>query len=191
MKWLACPFWSLSAPRRNNLQRLVADTPAEASPAPIARPGALRYIWRTAGGSILCSAMVTSRCRSKDAIALALENNLDLELVRYAPRLAGRTCSAPKPEASLRGIPLSVREGPAGLGGPAAGPNGTLRRRQYTGAECAAPDRECRPTSRSSVRCPSLPGRRFPASIRRSSATSAGITRPIRRTVRSSRTCDR
>ena len=62
----------------------------------------------------------------EDAIALALENNLDLELVRYAPRLAGTDLLRAEAGSALRGIPLSVREGPAGLGGPAAGPNGTL-----------------------------------------------------------------
>jgi hypothetical protein len=61
-----------------------------------------------------------------DAIALALENNLDLELVRYAPRLAETDLLRAEAGSSLLGIPLSIREGPGGLGGPAAGPNGTL-----------------------------------------------------------------
>jgi outer membrane protein len=62
----------------------------------------------------------------QDAIALALENNLDLELVRYAPRIAGTDELRAHAGGSLRGVPLSVREGPPGLGSPAAGPNGTL-----------------------------------------------------------------
>lgn len=62
----------------------------------------------------------------EDAIALALENNLDLELVRYAPRLAGTDLLRAEAGSLLRGIPLSVRESPAGLGSPSAGPNGTL-----------------------------------------------------------------
>jgi outer membrane protein len=62
----------------------------------------------------------------QDAIALALENNLDLELVRYAPRLAETDVLRAEGGSTLRGIPLSVREGPAGLGSPAVGPNGTL-----------------------------------------------------------------
>ena len=62
----------------------------------------------------------------EDAISLALENNLDLELVRYAPRLAETDVLRAEAGSLLRGIPLSVREGPAGLGAPAAGPNGTL-----------------------------------------------------------------
>jgi outer membrane protein TolC len=62
----------------------------------------------------------------EDAIALALENNLDLELVRYAPRLAQTDLLRAQAGSSLRGVPLSVREGPAGLGAPTTGPNGTL-----------------------------------------------------------------
>lgn len=62
----------------------------------------------------------------QDAIAVALENNLDLELVRYAPRLAATDVLRADAGSSLRGVPLAVREGPSGLGGPASGPNGTL-----------------------------------------------------------------
>lgn len=62
----------------------------------------------------------------QDAIALALENNLDLELVRYAPRLAETDVLRAESGSSLRGVPLSVREGPVGLGTPTPGPDGTL-----------------------------------------------------------------
>jgi outer membrane protein TolC len=62
----------------------------------------------------------------QDAIALALENNLDLELVRYAPRLAETDVLRAQGGSALRGIPLSVREAPGGLGTPTVGPNGTL-----------------------------------------------------------------
>ena len=62
----------------------------------------------------------------QDAIALGLENNLDLELVRYAPRIAETDEMRAAAGESLRGVPLSVREGPQGLGAPAVGPNGTL-----------------------------------------------------------------
>jgi outer membrane protein TolC len=62
----------------------------------------------------------------KDAIALALENNLDLELVRYAPRIAETDELRAAAGQSLRGVPLSVREGPLGLGTPAVGANGAL-----------------------------------------------------------------
>jgi outer membrane protein len=62
----------------------------------------------------------------EDAIALALENNLDLELVRYAPRLAETDVLRSQAGSALLGIPLSVREAPGGIGGPASGPDGTL-----------------------------------------------------------------
>jgi len=62
----------------------------------------------------------------QDAIALALENNLDLELVRYAPRLAETDILRAESGSTLRGVPLSVRDAPAGLGTPTPGPDGTL-----------------------------------------------------------------
>jgi outer membrane protein len=62
----------------------------------------------------------------RDAISLALENNLDLELERYGIRLADSDVLRSKAGALPRGIPLSVRESPAGLGTPVVGPNGTL-----------------------------------------------------------------
>lgn len=62
----------------------------------------------------------------QDAIALGIENNLDLELVRYAPRLAETDEMRAAAGESLRGVPLSIRDGPQGLGTPAVGPNGTL-----------------------------------------------------------------
>jgi hypothetical protein len=78
----------------------------------------------------------------EDAIALALENNLELELVRYAPRLAETDLLRAEAGSALRGIPLG-REGPVGLGA-CAGPNGT-RRRKRPRAQCAdrtrGPDR--------------------------------------------------
>ncbi len=62
----------------------------------------------------------------RDAISLALENNLDLELERYGIRLADSDVLRSKSGSLPRGIPLSVRESPAGLGTPNLGPNGTL-----------------------------------------------------------------
>lgn len=60
------------------------------------------------------------------AIDLALENNLDLELVRDGRQEARTDLMRAQAGSSLRGIPLSVREGPAGLGTPEAAPDGTL-----------------------------------------------------------------
>lgn len=62
----------------------------------------------------------------QDAIALGLENNLDLELVRYAPQIAATDELRAKAGGALRGVPLTVREGPQGLGAPAVTAGGTL-----------------------------------------------------------------
>ena len=62
----------------------------------------------------------------RDAISLALENNLDLELERYGIRLADSDVLRSKAGSLPRGVPLSIRESPAGLGTPVVGPNGTL-----------------------------------------------------------------
>jgi outer membrane protein len=57
----------------------------------------------------------------QEAFALALENNLDIDLERYVPRLAETDLLRAKSGNFLRGIPTSVREGPAGVGGPQVG----------------------------------------------------------------------
>lgn len=62
----------------------------------------------------------------RDAISLALENNLDLEMERYGIRLADTDVLRSKAGLLPRGIPLSVRESTPGLGTPVIGPNGTL-----------------------------------------------------------------
>jgi outer membrane protein TolC len=54
----------------------------------------------------------------QDAIALALENNLDLELQRYDLQLADTDVLRAKAGAFPRGVPLSIQEGPPGVGGP-------------------------------------------------------------------------
>lgn len=58
----------------------------------------------------------------QDAIALALENNLDLELERYAVRLGATDTYRAQGGGTLRGVPLSVNETPAGIGGPSGSP---------------------------------------------------------------------
>jgi outer membrane protein TolC len=62
----------------------------------------------------------------QDAISLALENNLDLELVRYTPREAETDLLRAEAGSPLRGVSLAVRESPTGLGAPISGPSGTL-----------------------------------------------------------------
>jgi outer membrane protein len=56
----------------------------------------------------------------QDAIALALENNLDLELERYDVRIAATDVLRAKSGDFPRGVALSIHEGPAGVGGPSA-----------------------------------------------------------------------
>jgi outer membrane protein len=56
----------------------------------------------------------------EDAVALALENNLDIELQRYGLVMAEAELRRAQGGGALRGIPLSVRELPAGVGGPGA-----------------------------------------------------------------------
>jgi outer membrane protein len=53
-----------------------------------------------------------------DAIALALENNLDVELERYLPRIAKTDIQRADGGGSLRGLSLLVNQAPPGIGGP-------------------------------------------------------------------------
>jgi outer membrane protein len=53
-----------------------------------------------------------------DAIALALENNLDIEVERYLPRIARTDTTRAEGGGLLRGLSLLVDEPPPGIGGP-------------------------------------------------------------------------
>lgn len=53
-----------------------------------------------------------------DAIALALENNLDIELERYLPKIAQTDIQRAKGGGLPRGLSLLVDEPPPGIGGP-------------------------------------------------------------------------
>jgi outer membrane protein len=53
-----------------------------------------------------------------DAIALALENNLDIEVERYLPRIAETDIDRAKGGGLLRGVSLLVNEPAPGIGGP-------------------------------------------------------------------------
>lgn len=55
-----------------------------------------------------------------DAIALALENNLDIELQRFSRGIAASDIIRATGGGTLRGVPLTVNEIPAGVGGPAS-----------------------------------------------------------------------
>ena len=54
----------------------------------------------------------------EDAIALGLENNLDIELERYLLRIAQTDIERAKGGGLLRGLSLLVNEPPPGIGGP-------------------------------------------------------------------------
>ena len=54
----------------------------------------------------------------QDAIALALENNLDIELERLLPRIADTDTLRAQGGGLLRGLNLYVNEPPPGIGGP-------------------------------------------------------------------------
>jgi len=53
-----------------------------------------------------------------DALALAIENNLDVEVARYNLSIAGTETLRASGGGSLRGIDYSVAESPTGVGGP-------------------------------------------------------------------------
>jgi outer membrane protein len=53
-----------------------------------------------------------------DAISLALENNLDIEVERYLPRIAQTDIRRAQGGGLLRGLSLLVDEPPPGIGGP-------------------------------------------------------------------------
>jgi len=55
-----------------------------------------------------------------DAIALALENNLDIELQRFDPAIASSDLLRASGGGALRGVPFTINELPAGMGGPAS-----------------------------------------------------------------------
>lgn len=57
----------------------------------------------------------------QDAIALALENNLDIELQRYGPRIAQADLLRAQAGGVARGVPLSISQGPQSAGGGLAG----------------------------------------------------------------------
>lgn len=62
----------------------------------------------------------------QQAIELALQNNLDLEIQRENLRIADTDLLRSQAGGQLRGIGLAVREGPGGLGSPVAGAAGRV-----------------------------------------------------------------
>jgi outer membrane protein TolC len=60
----------------------------------------------------------------QDAIALALENNLDIELQRYGPRIAEADLLRSEAGGVVRGVPTSVSQGPSSAASLQTGANG-------------------------------------------------------------------
>lgn len=73
-----------------------------------------------------------------DAIALAIENNLDVEYERFAPPIANTDLLRARGGGTLRGISLAIAEAPSGIGGPSAplvtavAPSGSLAVPSYS-----------------------------------------------------------
>ena len=57
----------------------------------------------------------------QDAIALALENNLDIEIQRYVPRIAQADLLRAQAGGVTRGIPQNISQGPGSAGGNLSG----------------------------------------------------------------------
>ncbi|MGH9663738.1 MAG: TolC family protein, partial [Bryobacteraceae bacterium] len=55
-----------------------------------------------------------------DAVSVAIENNLDIELERFALPLAGTEVTRAEGGGTLRGLLFTIGETPAGVGGPAS-----------------------------------------------------------------------
>src|SRR5437868_6027870 len=53
-----------------------------------------------------------------DALALAIENNLDIELQRFSQPLSDTDLLRARGGGTLRGVPFILAEAPAGVGGP-------------------------------------------------------------------------
>lgn len=77
----------------------------------------------------------------QDAIALALENNLDIELQRYGPQIAQASLLRAKAGGLLRGVPPTIQRGPDSvqsqvIGGATGGAGGA----QFRGAAAGGGD---------------------------------------------------
>jgi outer membrane protein len=118
-----------------------SQPPAQSSPAPLGQERTPKVVWNSGflrgefrpgsvsssdfrdstriGGLIRAGQLYLSL---QDAIALALENNLDLELERYGVSMATTDTYRAQGGGVLRGVPLAVNEAPAGIGGPSGSP---------------------------------------------------------------------
>ena len=117
-----------------------------------------------------------------DAIALAIENNLDIELERYTLPAADTEVLRAKGGGLLRGLTYNVFEVPVGVGGPAS-PLVTSAATPGVGAagsvptnpsELGALSEQLDNLSLLQTRSACRPARRFRSSTRRSAAKSTG-----------------
>ncbi len=98
-----------SAPGGNFLRRLTTPfTPRAVNPVDFRNTGRLQSLIRA--GQLYLTL--------DDAIALALENNLDIQLQRDNPQIARNDILRTKGGGLPRGVLLEIRELPAGVGGP-------------------------------------------------------------------------
>ncbi len=75
----------------------------------------------------------------QDAIALALENNLDIEIQRYGPQIADASVMRARAGGFARGVSTSVQSGPASsTGGAGAGGGGSATQTGISGNAASA-----------------------------------------------------
>jgi len=98
-----------SSPAGNFLRRLsIPYTPRSVNPVDFRNSGRLQSLIRA--GQLYFTV--------EDAIALALENNLDIQLQRDNPQIARNDIQRTKGGGIPRGVLLEIKELPAGIGGP-------------------------------------------------------------------------
>lgn len=127
---IACLFGTLSAQTSSRRPLPISDQEAvrEAQEGPLGRyrPQPIRQV--ISGDSARLDALTRAGnvyLSLKDAIALAIENNLDVEYQRITPLLAEADILRARAGGIARGVPSNVREGPSGLGSSGGGISGT------------------------------------------------------------------
>ena len=118
----------------------------------------------------------------QDAIALALENNLDIEIQRYGPQIADASVMRARAGGFARGVSTSVQSGPAsstggagaggGGGATQTGISGNAASAATTGGGAGSHQWSRRPAARSRASTPSSP-----AALRWAHTTHAAVER--------------
>jgi outer membrane protein len=127
---IACLPVTLSAQTAPRLPLPVGDQEAvrEAQEGPLGRYRANPMRRTISGDSARLDALTRAGnlyLSLKDAIALAIENNLDVEYQRITPLLAEADLLRARAGGVARGVPSNVREGPTGLGSSGTSISGT------------------------------------------------------------------